>query len=119
MREGSGASAGGMSMSMSGPAAPLSSASVASSVAPAVPAPAPSPPSDAESQAVVSALNGMLGALSETPLSPPEKKMLGDVTKVRARFGFVRAWCPRYSCCCWLLVVGCGCSLVLVVVLCV
>ncbi|CAM9169034.1 unnamed protein product [Ectocarpus sp. 6 AP-2014] len=83
MREGSGA--GGMMPSSSPsppgapPAAPTSTASAASSIAAA--APAPPPPSDAESQAVVSALNGMLGALSEAPLSPPEKKMLGDVTK--------------------------------------
>lgn len=40
------------------------------------------PPSDAESQAVVSTMNSMLGALTEAPLSVPEKKMLGDVTKV-------------------------------------
>lgn len=57
-------------------AAPASGARVAAAAA------APPPPPDAESQAVVSALNGMLGALSETPLSPSEKKMLGDVTKV-------------------------------------
>lgn len=51
--------------------------------APVAPAPAPAaPPSDAESQAVVSAINDMLAALSEIPLSAPEKKMLGDVTKV-------------------------------------
>eukprot|EP00904_Undaria_pinnatifida_P012810 jgi/Undpi1/865/HiC_scaffold_10.g04329.m1 len=56
-------------------AAPASGARVAAAAA------APPPPPDAESQAVVSALNGMLGALSETPLSPSEKKMLGDVTK--------------------------------------
>ncbi|CAN0440858.1 unnamed protein product [Ectocarpus sp. 12 AP-2014] len=83
MREGGGA--GGMMPSSSPsppgapPAAPTSTASATSSVAAA--APAPPPPSDAESQAVVSALNGMLGALSEAPLSPTEKKMLGDVTK--------------------------------------
>lgn len=58
------------------PSAPAAAAPVSSSAL-------PPPPSDAESQAVVAAMNGMLGALSETPLSAPEKKMLGDVTKVR------------------------------------
>ena len=48
--------------------------------------PLPPPASDAESQAVMSTMKEMLGALSEVQLSGTEKKMLGDVTKVCATF---------------------------------
>lgn len=70
------------------PAAPPSS-SQGNVVAAAESRESPAPPSDAESQAVVSAMNGMLGALTEAPLSIPEKKMLGDVTKVFFHFYLV------------------------------
>lgn len=50
------------------------------------PEPAPEPemiPSDVNSQALVSAINEMMAALNGVHLSVGEKKMLGDVTKVR------------------------------------